>query len=434
VTSRELPNLGGALTPALGMRDLLPPESRARRRVSEALQAVFDRSGYELVTTPLFERVEVFERGSSLDPRDLLRFVDPDSGEVAALRPDITPQIARVVSTRLADHPPPFRLRYEGTVIRRRRGRARRQRQIAQVGIELIGVEGAEADHEVIRLTAAACSASGLDKFRIELSEVGVGRALLNAESESLLDAASEALARKDEALLLDILSRAGVSKKNQARIAELSHLHGDLSVLREARKLVRGTAAETHLASLDEVAQKLVASGLGSMLGVDLGEIRGAAYYTGVSFALFAEGPGEVVASGGRYDHLLARYGRSQPATGAGIDLENLLWALDAQGHAWRERPSTRFVVYGKESDLVHAAVAALHAADLTAAVLPDGDKASALAYARAWGYDIIVATSAKGFLATRAADEKAHKTMRELSPASIAELTAFSRPVRGE
>jgi ATP phosphoribosyltransferase regulatory subunit len=416
------------------MRDLLPPESRARRRVSEALQAVFDRSGYELITTPLFERVEVFERGFTLDPRDLLRFVDPESGEVAALRPDMTPQIARVVSTRLADHPSPWRLRYEGTVIRQRRGRARRQRQIAQVGIELIGVAGTEADLEVIGLTSAACTAAGLDTFRIELSEVGVGRALLDAEGPGLLEAASEALARKDESLLIEALARAGVSKEAQARLAQLVHLHGDLSVLQEAKALVRGTAAEAHLASLEDVAQQLVARGLGPKLGVDLGEIRGAAYYTGVSFALYAPGPGEAVATGGRYDELLGRYGRAQPATGAGIDLENLLWALDHQGRAWRERPGTRFLVYGNDAEGVQAAVHALHAASFTAAILPGSDPTSALAYARAWGYDVVLAFGAQDCVAVRASDEEQHQLMRELNRASIDALATFSRALRGD
>src|SRR6202008_3710748 len=104
------------------------------------------------------------------------------------------------------------------------------------------------------------------------------------------------------------------------------------------------------------------VQSGLGSRLGVDLGEIRGAAYYTGVSFALYASGPGEAVASGGRSDQLLERYGRPQPATGAGIDLENLLWALDNAGHAWRERGGVRFLVTAADGERRRQAADQLH------------------------------------------------------------------------
>ncbi|HEY6879258.1 MAG TPA: ATP phosphoribosyltransferase regulatory subunit [Polyangiales bacterium] len=368
-----------AITPLAGMRDLLPPESHARRKVSEQLQGVFESYGYDLITTPLFERVEVFERGLTLDPRDLLRFVEPDGGEVAALRPDITPQIARVVSTRLTDYPLPFRLRYEGTVIRRRRGRARRQRQIAQVGIELLGISAAEADVEVIRLTADACSAAGLRDFRIELSDVGVARTLLPGE---LLALAAEPLARKDQTELAKVLE--GVP--NRARIAALAHLHGGLEVLDEAESLVRGTAAEPHVANLRDVATRLVALGLGSRLGVDLGEIRGAAYYTGVSFGLFAHGPGEAVASGGRYDQLLAQYGAPLPATGAAIDVENLLAALDHAGLHWRRRDTPRFVVAGPRAE---ALAAEIRNKGIIASTLPGADARQAHHYARAWTYD---------------------------------------------
>ena len=382
-----------ALTPLAGMRDLLPPESHARRKVSEALQRLFDGYGYDLITTPLFERVEVFERGLTLDPRDLLRFVEPDGGEVAALRPDITPQIARVVATRLSDFPPPFRLRYEGTVIRRRRGRARRQRQIAQVGVELIGISGAEADVEVIRLIADACTAAGLTDFRLELSDVGVGRTLLREQSEQLLALASDSLARKDEAQLERVLRDAGVPADASARIRALAHLHGGLEVLDEAERVLQGSAAAPHVASLREVARQLVALGYESKLGVDLGEIRGAAYYTGVSFGVFARGPGEAIASGGRYDALLGQYGAELPATGAGIDIENLLAALDHAGFSWRERDAVRFVVAGGSSSELDALARQVRANGFAAATLPrDGDLARARDYARAWAYDVVL------------------------------------------
>ncbi|MDB4971922.1 MAG: phosphoribosyltransferase regulatory subunit [Myxococcaceae bacterium] len=398
-----------ALTPLSGMRDLLPPESHARRKVSEQLQRVFESYGYDLITTPLFERVEVFERGLTLDPRDLLRFVEPDGGEVAALRPDITPQIARVVSTRLSDFPPPFRLRYEGTVIRRRRGRARRQRQIAQVGVELVGIRGAEADVEVIRLISEACTAAGLSAFRLELSDVGVGRTLLREQSPGLLALAAESLARKDEAQLERVLSDAGVPSAAKQRITALAHLHGGLEVLDEAEAIVRGTAAEPHVASLREVAAQLVELGLGPQLGVDLGEIRGAAYYTGVSFGVFAHGPGESIASGGRYDQLLSQYGAAQPATGAGIDIENLLAALDHAGLHWRQRDEVRFVVAGESGvgrPVVDLLAQRLRSAGHAAATLSESDAARARAYARAWAYDLALLASAQQITAVRSRD----------------------------
>src|SRR5712691_2241336 len=152
-----------------GMRDLLPPEAAQRRRLSRRLLDHFALHGYDLVTPPAFELAEVLERGlGTLDPRDVLRFVEPESGEVAALRPDVTPQIARMIATRLRDRPPPFRLSYEGTVLRRTSGRARKSRQIAQVGVELAGLGDAEGDLEVLELAADALRACGLQRFTID--------------------------------------------------------------------------------------------------------------------------------------------------------------------------------------------------------------------------------------------------------------------------
>src|ERR1700723_3376012 len=135
------------------MRDLLPEEARSRRALARRVLDRFALAGYALVTPPAFEFADVLERGlGALDPADVLRFVEPESGEVAALRPDMTPQIARMIATRLRGRPPPVRLGYEGTVLRRRSGRARKHRQIPQEGVELAGVPGPEGDLELIAL------------------------------------------------------------------------------------------------------------------------------------------------------------------------------------------------------------------------------------------------------------------------------------------
>ena len=159
-----------------GMRDLLPEEARSRRALARRVLDRFALAGYALVTPPAFEFADVLERGlGTLDPADVLRFVEPESGEVAALRPDMTPQIARMIATRLHDRPPPFRLGYEGTVLRRRSGRARKHRQIPQVGVELAGVTGPDGDLELLALAEGALAAAGLERFTIDLGTPGSG-------------------------------------------------------------------------------------------------------------------------------------------------------------------------------------------------------------------------------------------------------------------
>ena len=378
------------LAPPAGMRDLLPPEATARAQLASRLIRLFETWGYELVTTPPFEHAEVIERGlDTLDRRDLLRFVEPDTGEVALLRPDVTPQIARIVATQLRDRPPPWRLCHAGSVIRQRRGRARRQRQIAQAGVECIGLDGIEADVEVVTLAARAIEELGLTYYRIELSLVPLARAALAAIPEEARAEAEEALGRKDGAELGRVLARAKVGREARRRLLGAAELYGDRGVLRDAKAVFRSAEDRRALRDLEITVSRLEDRGLGDRLVLDLGEIRGASYYTGPSFTLLANGPGEPVGSGGRYDGLLERFGVSAPATGFGIDLSNLEWALSAAGHRPEVDRLVRFAVCGGRAPDREGVATALRSCGLGAAVIAARGVRPALDYARGWGYD---------------------------------------------
>lgn len=395
------------LAPPAGMRDLLPPEATARAQLASRLTRLFDAWGYQLVTTPPFEHAEVIERGlDTLDRRDLLRFVDPDTGEVALLRPDITPQIARIVATQLKDLPAPWRLAYAGSLIRQRRGRARKARQIAQAGVELIGQPDGDADVEVITLAARALERAGLEDFQIELSLVTLTRAALAELSEEARDDVEAALIRKDGAGLRAALEAAGAGREVRRRLEGAVDLYGDAGVLKEARAVFRAEGPRRSLKELAALVRRLDAAGLGPRLSLDLGEVRGASYYTGPSFTLLARGPGEPVGAGGRYDGLLGRFGAAQPATGFGIDLGNLEWALDAVERRPSLERGARFVVAGGAAADRDAIAEKLRAAGATAATLGVRGKRAALDYARRWGYDAAVFCSKQRPIAVRASD----------------------------
>ncbi len=371
------------------MRDLLHPRAEARGALGSELGSLFAAHGYDLVVTPPFEHAEVLERGLvQLDRRDLLRFVEPESGEVALLRPDITPQIARVVATRIADLPPPFRLRYRGTVIRRRRGRARKHRQIVQVGVEHIGEASAVADVEIATLACRAAEVAGLSAFRLELRSVRLGGTLLSRLPPEARDDAEQALSGKETAELARILGRVEVDDETRRGLDALPRLFGGREVLSDARRLLPTSVVGPSLDALEVLAAGLDESGVGERVIVDLGETRGMAYYTGPSFVLLAEGPGEPVGGGGRYDELLGRFGAPLPATGFAMDLGNLEWALG--GQAARRRRSVRIACFGETG---RALVSALREAGAQVAELAGKDEAAALAFARAWGYDAALA-----------------------------------------
>ncbi|HTQ47424.1 MAG TPA: ATP phosphoribosyltransferase regulatory subunit [Polyangiaceae bacterium] len=354
-----------------GMRDLLPEEAAARRSLARRVLDVVTLHGYGLVTLPVFEFADVLERGlGTLDPSDVLRFVEPESGEVAALRPDMTPQIARVVATRLRDRPPPVRLAYEGTVVRRRSGRARKHRQIPQVGVELAGVPGPGGDLELLALAAGALRAAGLERFTLDLGDAGLVRALLAGRPPEEQARLSEALARKDEGAVKD------------ATLAALLRLQGGRDAIVEGTRLLARTPAADAVARLLAIFDAAVARGLGAHVQADLGEMRGFAYYTGPIFHAYAAGTGDAVLSGGRYDELLARFGCPMPAAGFAVDLDRLTEARRAAG-APAER-EMRVVVLGQDDD---ARVAELRGRGVVAVAFA-GSPDAARAYARAWGF----------------------------------------------
>ncbi|MFW5920741.1 MAG: ATP phosphoribosyltransferase regulatory subunit [Polyangiales bacterium] len=424
---------GLPLAPPVGMRDLLLPESTARRALGQRLRETFALWGYDLVTTPPFEHSEVLERGlETIDRRDLLRFVEPETGEVALLRPDITPQIARIVATRLRHRPPPWRLCYEGTVIRRRRGRARRQQQIAQAGVELVGWQGADADAEVLRVAAAACEAVGLEAYRIELRQVAIAHDALQAVPDGARAAAENALVHKDVGALEDLLAQADVGGEERRALLALAELYGDApSVLERAKRELGSPLAARALAELEDVAERLADAGLGDRVDVDLGEVRGRAYYTGVSFTVLAEGPGEELGAGGRYDRLLERFDLPEPATGFALDIGNLEWALAQQGRPFRGELPLRFALAG--SDAAGSFATALRARGVTVARLGTGDREEALAFARAWGYDAALVTGGDATTAYRTSDGAAHQ-VEDGSAQGLDELTSWASAARNE
>ena len=356
------------------MRDLLPEEAGARRALARKLLDRFALHGYAVVTLPVFEFAEVLERGlGTLDPADVLRFVEPESGEVAALRPDMTPQIARVIATRLRDRPAPYRLAYEGTVLRRRSGRARKHRQIPQVGLELAGVAGPEGDLELLALAADALGAAGLERFTIDVGDAGVVRALLAPLPAERQVQLSEALARKDDAAIDDEILRA------------LLGYCGGREVLAEGVKRLVKTAAAGPAARLLALFDAAVARGLGPHLVADLGEVRGFAYYTGTIFHAYAAGTGDAVVSGGRYDELLGRFGCDLPGAGFALDLDRAAEARIAARVV--ENGPIRVVVVGPQESALSTE---LRSSGI--AVVSSPDRSSALAWARAWGFSHVV------------------------------------------
>lgn len=313
-----------------GVRDYLPEAAARRRGIAEAVLGECERWGYRRIVTPAFEYEAVLARG--LGPgvqAQAVRFVEPGTGEVVVLRPDITPQVARLVATRLSDEPAPIRLAYEGAVIRLTHSG---QRELFQAGVELVGAPGPAGDVEVIALAAASLQAAGVREFTLDLGEASVVRVALGGLVAGGA-ALGTAIARKDREEVARLVAELELPTWRRQLIVELPALYGGPEVLDRAERLVEHAdpalrdEARAGLATLRTVVERLAAWHLS--LSIDLGEVRGFEYYTGVRFQGYAPGVGDALLSGGRYDRLIERYGRAAAAAGFAVDVERVDLAL---------------------------------------------------------------------------------------------------------
>lgn len=313
-----------------GVRDYLPVAAARRRGLAASAGAEIERWGYRGIITPLYEYADVLARGMG-GTVHAMRFVEPASGEVVALRPDLTPQVARLVATRMHDEPGPVRLYYQGSVVRLDGGR----REIFQVGVELIDAPQPGGDLEVVALAEATLTALGIDGYTVDLGHAAIARAALHelGLDDEAMAALQLALMRKDGAAVAQLATLARVSESRKQLLRALPSLYGGPDVLGRARSLVEDPIARAAVDELELLCTRLGAMGDPARLSIDLGEVRGFDYYTGTRFALYAEGAGGALASGGRYDGLVARYGRPARAAGFALDVDRAAELLKLRG-----------------------------------------------------------------------------------------------------
>jgi ATP phosphoribosyltransferase regulatory subunit len=324
--------------PPPGTQDLLFEAARRLRRCEAALANRFEQHGFAEVIPPAIERAEVFEAAAPVGPAEgppapgALRTVDR-SGHLLALRADFTAQVARIAATRLAGVSP-LRLYYRGSVVRESAAEGGEPRERLQAGCELVGAGGPEADAEMIALANASLHALGIPAgtARLSVGTVAWFGALLRAAGtgERLSRALSDAVDRKDLPTLTRLCKREVAPGKAREALLSLARppvLHaGAASLLAQARALAPSEAAVAALDRLQAALADAKVRGVAAELEVDLGEVRGLGYYTGLVFNLYVAGAARAVGGGGRYDTLLGRFGDPRPAVGFSLDLDALV------------------------------------------------------------------------------------------------------------
>ncbi|GBH28488.1 ATP phosphoribosyltransferase regulatory subunit [Burkholderia vietnamiensis] len=347
--------------------DVLPSEARKIEELRRRLLDRFRSYGYEMVMPPLLEYLESLLTSGGADLRlRTFKLVDQLSGRTLGLRADITPQVARIDAP-LLNRQGRTRLCYAGHGMHTRPRGLHATREQIQIGAEIYGQAGLDADLEIQQLMLDALHLAGLSRIRLDLCHAGVLAALLarDAQAAARGEALYYALSGKDVPLLHELTDDLGADTR--AALRALPHLYGDASVLDEARARLPVLPEITR--ALDDLAQ-LAASAKGVEVAVDLADLRGYAYHSGAMFTAYIDGVPNAIARGGRYDHVGQAYGRARPATGFSLDLREL--ARISPGEA----RGTAILAPWAQDDALSAAVAALRdAGEVVIQALPGHD-----------------------------------------------------------
>jgi ATP phosphoribosyltransferase regulatory subunit len=349
--------------------DVLPSEARKIEELRRALLDRFRAYGYEMVMPPLLEYLEslLTSGGSDLSLRTF-KLVDQLSGRTLGLRADTTPQVARI-DAHLLNRQGVTRLCYAGNVLHTRPRGLHATREQIQVGAEIYGHAGLEADLEIQQLMLDVLRLTGLTKIRLDLCHAGVLSAIFAQDPAAAAagEALYEALAAKDVARLAELTQ--GMSDVARDALRALPALYGDASVLAVARQRLPNLPA---IASALDDLEFLVAQVEDAEVTIDLADLRGYAYHSGVMFSAYVDGVPNAVARGGRYDHVGQAYGRARPATGFSLDLREVARISPIEAR------SSAILAPWKHDDALRASVALLRdAGEVVIQALPGHDHA---------------------------------------------------------
>jgi ATP phosphoribosyltransferase regulatory subunit len=328
--------------------DVLPSEARKIEELRRRLLDQFRLYGYELVMPPMLEYIESLLSGAGKD-LDLRTFklVDQMSGRTLGVRADMTTQVARI-DAHLLNRTSVTRLCYAGSVLHTKPSGLHATREPLQIGAEIYGHAGLEADAEIQELLLASMTLAGMRNVRLDLCHVGVLLAILSldpvAKQQEL--ALYALLETKDIPGLREITQN--FNQQTRDALLALPNLYGDINILEQARQILPKLPAINS--ALDELALlvSLVTAQSGAEVTIDLADLRGLHYHSGVTFAVYVQGLPNAVARGGRYDHVGESFGRSRPATGFSLDLRELARLMPGA-----ERKNAIMAPWGEEDGL---------------------------------------------------------------------------------
>lgn len=317
-----------------GVRDIYSLEYGKKSVLEEKLQKVFHLYGYHDIQTPTFEYFDVFGKEiGTTSVKELYKFFDRE-GNTLVLRPDITPSIARAAMTVFDTDNLPIRLCYKGNTFVNQSSYQGRLHENTQAGAELIGIDSVEADAEMVVMAVDSLREVGLKEFQIHIGSVDFFESLIEETGLSSEDEARlrELISNRNYFGVEELLEQAQVKVTTKTALLVLEELIGGGEVLKEAKKVALNHKTIEAVKRLEELYQLLVAYGVDKYITFDLSMRGNYDYYTGIIFRGYTYGTGDAIVKGGRYDHLMEKFGKESPSIGFVIVVDELMNAFARQ------------------------------------------------------------------------------------------------------
>jgi ATP phosphoribosyltransferase regulatory subunit len=336
-----------------GVRDIYGTEYTKKLKLEKVVHKTMKLFGYQDIQTPTFEYFDVFSKEiGTTSSKDLYKFSDQE-GNTLVLRPDFTPSVARCAAKYGREDQKTLRFCYQGNTFTNTLSFQGKLKEVTQTGVELIGDGSVEADGEMISLVIESLKNTGLKDFQVSIGEADYFRGIceevgLDLETEIQL---RDYISGKNYFGVQEILKTRNITENHKNIILKINDLFGNHQVLEDACKLVSNPRSLQALERLSELYQVLVTYGVESYVSFDLGMLSKYNYYTGVMFRAYTYGVGDAIVKGGRYDDLLGHFGKSSPAIGFMIVIDDLLNAINRQNIDFSVEEASCLVLYNSEN-----------------------------------------------------------------------------------
>lgn len=317
-----------------GVRDIYGDEEQRKLYIEDQIQKIIYSYGYSDIQTPTFEYFDVFSKEIGTTPsKELYKFFDKE-GDTLTLRPDFTPSVARCVAKYFSEETNPIKLTYLGNTFINNSGLMGKLKETTQIGVELMNDDSAVADAEMINLVIESLKSTGLQDFQISVGNIDYFKGL--CESAGIMEEdehkLKEYISIKNNVLASELVDSLVKDEVLKDLLMKTSECIGDIMAIKEMKSRVNNNRSKNALLRLEDIYETLKLFGNEKYISFDLGLLSKYNYYTGVIFKAYTYGIGDVLVQGGRYDHLVERFGNSKPAIGFMIVIDDLLMALRAQ------------------------------------------------------------------------------------------------------